>query len=155
MIDKKLVLGCTLLAFLVSSVFLSSGLVDCASITSYTNCTSYGCFRIKNSVGDNRVIIDKFGNLDTYHGTIQQNSTYINPNPSFRLQNSTGTFVASMAVGGRIDIAGTLTDNTGTYCSPPTGSFVIKDNSGNCVFYISSAGNMWARGEVCRSAAIS
>ncbi|PIN88771.1 hypothetical protein COU61_03550 [Candidatus Pacearchaeota archaeon CG10_big_fil_rev_8_21_14_0_10_35_13] len=56
---------------------------------------------------------------------------------------------------GNMRIAGTKTENTGTYCtSVPTGSFEIKDASGNCVLYIDKSGNLWLRGTLVQGASL-
>jgi len=57
-------------------------------------------------------------------------------------------------VTGNMRIAGTITQNQGTGCNAPTGSFEIKDASGNCVLYIDKSGNLWLKGTLVQGASL-
>ena len=122
--------------------------------TSASNCTG-GCFFVRNSSNVNVSIFDKFGNMDL-RGSVTQSSVGTPNGRDFVIKNLTsGNVVAWIDdATGNLRLAGTLTQNTGTVCTPPTRSFVIKNSSGSCMSYIDLNGNAVFKGRVAQSVVI-
>lgn len=149
-------------SFLTASILLDSGAklfytplfsaVRNISITvlssegQYTNCSTQGCLIIKNASYSNVSIFDRNGNLDL-RGTLTQSSVGSPDGSDFVIKDSAGNVRAWIdGATGNMRIAGTLTQNYGSPCSPPSNSFIINNKTTGCVAYIDSNGNLWLRG---------
>ncbi len=151
LLDKKLLYGVVFLLSLVIATVITRGQL---SGCSYTTCATYGCIYIEDSTTNTRAIFDGGGFLDI-EGTITQSSVGTPNGTDFIIENSGPSTVAWIDdVNGNMRIAGTVTDDTKSYCTPPANSFVVRDSSGNCVSYIDSSGNVWLRGRLCYSSPI-
>ena len=129
-----------------SSQSLSSIIITSIA-SNITNCTT-GCFYIKNKSNDYVAIIDKTGNMDLV-GQIIQDSIGSPDGDDLLFRTSAGVIVSWIDGNtGNLRLSNNLTENTGSYCSPPSGSFVFRDDSDNCVTYISDSGAMVARGDI-------
>ena len=114
-----------------------------------TVCTgSAGCIYVKNASRSNKAILDTFGNLDVF-GSFIENSVGSPDGSDMLFKNSSGTVKAWIDdATGNFRLAGNVTSQAGTACSPPANSFIVKNASGSCVTYIDSSGNLWARGSI-------
>jgi len=118
-----------------------------------TDC-SEGCLYLRDPLGNNMTILDKSGNLDT-KGNYTTFSVASPDGNDLRVYNRvTGNQTWIDGATGNIYLSGALTYNTGTYCTSPAQSFVIRDSSGNCVAYFDNAGNLWLKGGINANAAI-
>ncbi|MEM5776841.1 MAG: hypothetical protein QXJ06_00135 [Candidatus Aenigmatarchaeota archaeon] len=130
-----------------------------ATITRYanfsgniTNCDN-GCLYIKKA-SNTIAVFDKFGNVDIKGSFYNTLSTPDGNDLIFK--TISGTLLAWIDdLTGNFRISGSKTENQGSYCSAPSNSFVIKDNSGNCVSYIDSSGNLWLKGVLIENSNIS
>jgi hypothetical protein len=150
-IGSVLILILSIILILNSSIFISGAPIDCRNAARNTSCTSYGCFIVKNASDNIKVIIDGAGFVDLDLKLINISpSTTFSSKYLFFINRSTGYVVAVFTLSGNIGLNGTVYDNQGTYCTPPAGSFVITNRSGNqCVAYIDKNGNFWTRGTIC------
>jgi hypothetical protein len=124
-----------------SSIFLNSALNNVTICNS-----SAGCLYVRNLTGRNKAVFDKFGNIDIT-GALTQGNAGTPSGRYFAIKNSSDSTVAWIDdFSGNFSIQGLLQAESASYCTAPSKSFVIKDNSGNCVTYIDSLGNLWARG---------
>jgi hypothetical protein len=152
LMDKMLVFGGMFFASLALSMILT-GAFDCTGTTSMTNCATYGCLYVKNSTDAIKMIWDGGGFIDI-RGSLTQSwaSGGWTPTSNYVFIRNTTEVVAVFSVNGNIAITGTLSENNSIYCTPPAGSFVMKDSSGNCVGYIGPTGGLWLRGAHCYNA---
>lgn len=152
--DKRLLIGGFFFFILILSIVLTSGVVvNCANSASYTDCATYGCFKVVNASGTPMAIIDGDGFMDIDRILYESYamSSWTPSTNTFSLFNSSGR-TAAIVANGNLVIGGTVTDDQQTYCTPPAGSFIIKNSAGNCVAYISKSGDVWLRGRLCYNA---
>jgi hypothetical protein len=116
------------------------------------NCTG-GCLYITDASDNKMAIFDKYGNMDIV-GALSTGASPTETDGSFYALDSANTIVAkiSSVAGGKFEnpgdmsIIGNLYEAQNSYCTPPANSFVIRDNSNNCVAYINTSGDLWLRG---------
>lgn len=150
--EKQLIVGGVFFILLVLSLFVTEAF-DCTGTQTMTDCATYGCLYVKNATDATKIIWDGGGFIDI-RGALFQSFAFGGWSPSsiyVYIKNSTEN-VAVLSVNGQIALAGTLSENNSAYCSPPAGSFVMQDTSGNCVGYIGPTGNLWLRGTLCYNA---
>ena len=116
-------------------------------VSRVTDCSTYDCFIVKDSSGNNVSIIDSAGNMDIKGSISTFQSTCTPPANSFIVKDSGGTVVAHIDSSGNMCLKGTYYLNQAGPCSPPTNSFIIKDSGGNCRAYINSTGYIWLDGQ--------
>jgi hypothetical protein len=106
-----------------------------------------GCIFVRNKTSANVSMFDNNGNLDL-RGSLTQSSVGSPDGADLIFKNKTGSVLAWVdGTNGNMRIAGTLTESNG-YCTPSTGSFVVRDKTGNCVSTIDSSGNLILRGSL-------
>jgi hypothetical protein len=115
-----------------------------------TSCLN-GCFMVKNTQSKNVFVVDKNGNVDL-KGLIALGSAV---GKSMKIKNSSNEVVAWVNATGYMNVSGAISQDNGVFCSPSDKSFTIKDNAGNCVFYIDKLGNMWSKGIIVENSDIS
>jgi len=153
--DKKIIYGVVFLLSLLLVIILTSGTTDCGPTSNTTTtCGAYGCLYIQDSTTNTRAIFDGGGFIDIEGGLNESNVGTPNGN-DFIIQNSGSSTVLWIDdATGALRTAGTVSDDQQSYCTPPANSFVIRDISGNCVAYVNSTGDIWARGRLCYNAGI-
>jgi subtilisin family serine protease len=130
----------------------NTGTCECSRMT---NCATYKCFSIKNSVGTTKAIIDSAGNMDLV-GTLSANQAgpCSPPAGSFIVKDSGGNCRAYIDSSGNMWLDGSVSAEQSGPCTAPASSFVIKNSAGQCKAYIDSSGNLWLDGEYKTGASI-
>ena len=106
-------------------------------------------FCVENSSADPVAWFDDLGNL-VLTGTLTQNTTpTASANDEFRFQNSSGTDKAIIRMSdGNMYIAGSLYEEQNSLTPSGGDDFIVKDNSGTIVAYISESGNLYLKGKL-------
>jgi len=155
---RRIFTSLILLAILVSIATLVLGGTtgtDCTTTVNYTNCSAYGCVLIKDKQGATKAIFDGGGFIDL-KGTVTPSSIGSPDGSDFIIKNAGSANIAWIDnTTGNMRLSGTINDDAQALCTPPAGSFVIRNSAGNCVSYIDNAGNIWSRGRICYNARMS